>query len=118
MYEVLKSSSQKIKKSKILNDLNLKRGKYIVISCHREENVDDKENFKKLIQSLNKICELYKMPLIFPIHPRTKKILSDNNSKLNTLIKLIDPSADYNKLQMNSFVVLSDIGTISEESLF
>ena len=58
------------------------------------------------------------MPLIFPIHPRTKKILSDNNSKLNTLIKLIDPLGfiDYNKLQMNSFVVLSDSGTISEES--
>lgn len=118
MYEVLKSSSQKIKQSKILNDLNLKHGKYIVISCHREENVDEKDNFKKLIQSLNKICELYNMPLIFPIHPRTKKKLSNNNLRLNTLIKLIDPLGfiDYNKLQMNSFVVLSDSGTISEES--
>ena len=118
MYEVLNSSSQKIEKSEILNDLNLKRGKYFVISCHREENVDDKDNFKKLFQSLNKISELYNMPLIFPIHPRTKKILSNNSLKLNSFIKLIDPLGfiDYNKLQMNSFVVLSDSGTISEES--
>ena len=83
-------SSQKIEKSEILNDLNLKRGEIFVISCHREENVDDKDNFKKLFQSLNKISELYNMPLIFPIHPRTKKILSNNSLKLNSFIKLID----------------------------
>ena len=118
MYEVLNKNMDKIKSSKILKNLKLKKDEYFLISCHREENIDAKINFNKLIDSLNKISEVFKIPVIFPIHPRTKKIFKKNKPNLNKLIRLIDPLGfiDYNQLQMNSFVVLSDSGTISEES--
>ena len=118
MYEVLNKNMDKIKSSKILENLKLKKDEYFLISCHREENIDAKINFNKLIDSLNKISEVFKIPVIFPIHPRTKKIFKKNKPNLNKLIRLIDPLGfvDYNQLQMNSFVVLSDSGTISEES--
>ena len=118
MYEVLNKNMDKIKSSKILKNLKLKKDEYFLISCHREENIDTKINFNKLIDSLNKISEVFKIPVIFPIHPRTKKIFKKNKPNLNKLIRLVDPLGfvDYNQLQMNSFVVLSDSGTISEES--
>ena len=118
MFEVLSKSLVKIKASSILKSLNLKKEKYFLISCHREENIENKNNFNKLIESLNKISEAYKFPVIFPIHPRTKKIFSKNKPHLNKLVRLIEPLGfiDYNQLQINSFVVLSDSGTISEES--
>tara|TARA_A100001011_G_scaffold164544_1_gene173181 strand:- start:184 stop:1323 length:1140 start_codon:yes stop_codon:yes gene_type:complete len=118
MYEVLNKNMDKIKSSKILKNLKLKKDEYFLISCHREENIDSKINFNKLIDSLNKISEVFKIPVIFPIHPRTKKIFKENKPNLNKLIRLVDPLGfvDYNQLQMNSFVVLSDSGTISEES--
>ena len=118
MFEVIKKHKSKITKSKILNKLKLKKQKYILVSCHREENVDNLKNFKKLIESLNHLAEKYKYPIIFSAHPRTKKIIKKRNPNLNKLIKLIDPQGfiDYNNLQINSFVVLSDSGTISEES--
>ena len=118
MYEVLNKNIDKIKSSKILQNLKLKKDEYFLISCHREENIDAKINFNKLIDSLNKISEVFKIPVIFPIHPRTKKIFKKNKPNLNKLIRLVDPLGfvDYNQLQMNSFVVLSDSGTISEES--
>ena len=118
MYEVLNKNMDKIKSSKILENLKLKKDEYFLISCHREENIDAKINFNKLIDSLNKISEVFKIPVIFPIHPRTKKIFKKNKPNLNKLIRLVDPLGfvDYNQLQMNSFVVLSDSGTISEES--
>ena len=118
MYEVLTKNIDKIKSSKILKNLELKKDEYFLISCHREENIDAKINFNKLIDSLNKISEVFKIPVIFPIHPRTKKIFKKNKPNLNKLIRLVDPLGfiDYNQLQMNSFVVLSDSGTISEES--
>ena len=118
MFEVIKKHKSKITKSKILNKLKLKKQKYILVSCHREENVDNLKNFKKLIESLNHLAEKYKYPIIFSTHPRTKKIIKKRNPDLNKLIKLIDPQGfiDYNNLQINSFVVLSDSGTISEES--
>jgi UDP-N-acetylglucosamine 2-epimerase len=118
MYEVLNKNIDKIKSSKILKNLKLKKDEYFLISCHREENIDSKINFNKLIDSLNKISEVFKIPVIFPIHPRTKKIFKKNKPNLNKLIRLVDPLGflDYNQLQMNSFVVLSDSGTISEES--
>ena len=118
MYEVLNKNIDKIKSSKILKNLKLKKDEYFLISCHREENIDAKINFNKLIDSLNKISEVFKIPVIFPIHPRTKKIFKKNKPNLNKLIRLVDPLGfiDYNQLQMNSFVVLSDSGTISEES--
>ena len=118
MYEVLNKNIDKIKSSKILKNLKLKKDEYFLISCHREENIDVNVNFNKLINSLNKISEVFKIPVIFPIHPRTKKIFKKNKPNLNKMIRLIDPLGfvDYNQLQMNSFVVLSDSGTISEES--
>ena len=118
MYEVLIKNIDKINSSKILKNLNLEKDKYFLISCHREENIDNYINFNKLIDLLNKISEVFKIPVIFPIHPRTKKIFEKNKPNLNNLITFIDPLGfiDYNQLQMNSFVVLSDSGTISEES--
>jgi UDP-N-acetylglucosamine 2-epimerase (non-hydrolysing) len=118
MYEVLNKNIDKIESSKILKNLKLKKDKYFLISCHREENIDVNINFNKLIDSLNKISEVFKIPVIFPVHPRTKKMFEKNKPNLNKLIRLVDPLGfvDYNQLQMNSFVVLSDSGTISEES--
>ena len=116
MFEVLSKSLVKIKASSILKTLNLKKEKYFLISCHREENIEN--NLNKLVESLNTISEVFKIPVIFPIHPRTKKIFSKNKPHLNKLVRLIEPLGfiDYNQLQINSFVVLSDSGTISEES--
>jgi len=118
MFEVIKKHKLKITKSKILNKLKLKKQKYILVSCHREENVDNLKNFNKLIESLNHLADTYKFPIIFSAHPRTKKIIQKRKPNLNKLIKLIEPQGfiDYNNLQINSFVVLSDSGTISEES--
>ncbi len=118
MFEVIKKHKSKITKSKILNKLKLKKQKYILVSCHREENVDNLKNFNKLIESLNHLAETYKFPIIFSAHPRTKKIIQKRKPNLNKLVKLIEPQGfiDYNNLQINSFVVLSDSGTISEES--
>tara|TARA_B100001105_G_scaffold255048_1_gene252721 strand:+ start:164 stop:1309 length:1146 start_codon:yes stop_codon:yes gene_type:complete len=118
MYEVLNSQKKAIKNSKILKKLNLTPSKYILISCHREENVDNEKNFKMLIDSLNVLAAKYKMPIIFPIHPRTKKIYTKSKLKVNKLVSFIEPLGfiDYNKLQIESFVVLSDSGTIFEES--
>ncbi|MBT7623182.1 MAG: UDP-N-acetylglucosamine 2-epimerase (non-hydrolyzing), partial [Flavobacteriaceae bacterium] len=107
-----------IDNSNILGKLKLESGKYFLISCHREENVDNSKNFKLLIESLNQLAITYTIPIIFPIHPRTKKIYNKSKLKLDKLVKFIDPLGfnDYNKLQIESFVVLSDSGTIFEES--
>mgnify|MGYP000176732253 CR=1 FL=1 len=118
MNEIIQKNLSKIQNSNILLKYKLSKEKYFLISCHREENIDSQLNFEKLIISLNKICEIYEMPVIFPVHPRTRKMINNNSPKLNKYIKLIDPLGfiDYNHLQINSFVVLSDSGTISEES--
>ena len=118
MYEIIQKNLNKIQKSKILSTLKLSREKYFLISCHRQENINSTLNFNKLIKTLNTISEVYEMPVLFPVHPRTKKIITDKAPKLNKNIRLIDPVGfiDYNQLQINSFLVLSDSGTISEES--
>ena len=118
MYEIIQKNLLKIQNSKILSTLKLLREKYFLISCHREENINSTLNFNKLIKTLNTISEVYEIPVIFPVHPRTKKIITDKAPKLNKNIRLIDPVGfiDYNQLQINSFLVLSDSGTISEES--
>ena len=118
MFEVLNSHKKDINNSKILKKLKLTSGKYFLISCHREENVDNEKNFRMLIESLNELSKKYKMPIIFPIHPRTKKIYNKSKLKVNNLVHFIEPLGfiDYNKLQIESFVVLSDSGTIFEES--
>ncbi len=118
MKEVLSYYMPEIKKSNILSKLNIETNNYFLVSCHREENVDDSNRFKKLISSLNYLVKKYNLPIIFPIHPRTRKQYNNSGLKLDTLVKLIEPLGflDYNKLQMQSKAVLSDSGTIFEES--
>ena len=118
MFEVINYNMKKIKNSNILSNLHIKKNLYFLVSSHREENVDNKNNFLKLINSLNNICDVYKLPIIFPIHPRTRKILQKSNLEPNAKIKFIDPLGftDYVNLQINAKVVISDSGTIFEES--
>ena len=118
MFEVLSFYNKKISKSSILNKLSLKKDKYFLVSTHREENVSETFKFKSLIGSLNQLAINYKMPIVVSTHPRTRNKLNEQNIETNSLIQFIDPLGftDYNNLQINAFVVLSDSGTISEES--
>ena len=116
MKEVLDAYSKKIAKSTILNKLGLKKEKYFVLSCHREENID--LNFQKVIKIIDSVSNHYKLPIVFSAHPRTKKKIESKKIKFDPLVKLIKPLGyiDYVHLQMNSSLVISDSGTISEES--
>jgi len=118
MTEVLKIYEHKINSSNVLNELNLTEKKYIILSIHREENVDKEKSFENLVESVNAVAETYKMPVIFSTHPRTQKKISEKEIKFNPLIQSLKPFGffDYCKLQKNSYCVLSDSGTISEES--
>ncbi|MCX5781738.1 MAG: UDP-N-acetylglucosamine 2-epimerase (non-hydrolyzing) [Elusimicrobia bacterium] len=119
MKEVLTHFSEKIKKTDILKKLGLTREKYFVASVHREENVDNPNNLRKILESLNLLSRKYDFPIIVSTHPRTKKRLDEQkNIKLNGKILFSKPFGffDYVNLQMNSFCVISDSGTISEES--
>ena len=118
MFEVLNYSLRKINKSSILNKLKIEKENYFLVSCHREENIDSDKNFNNLINLLNLLAEKYELPIIVSVHPRTKKIINEKKPNLSKLINLHTPFGfnDYNFLQINSFVVLSDSGTISEES--
>ncbi|WP_312906068.1 non-hydrolyzing UDP-N-acetylglucosamine 2-epimerase [Sphingobacterium multivorum] len=116
--EVLDRYNEDISKSTVLHNLGLESGKYIVVSAHREENIDLDNNFEILVNSLNKVAENYSIPVIFSTHPRTKNRIEKNNIEFHRLIKNIAPLGffDYVKLQQEAFIVLSDSGTISEES--
>jgi UDP-N-acetylglucosamine 2-epimerase (non-hydrolysing) len=119
MYEVLNHYMDKINNSKILEELNLKKKEYFIVSAHREENVDNPENLKKIIKILNDLSETYKLPVIVSTHPRTKKRLEMiKNITIDKRIQLLKPFGfiDYNFLQMNAKCAISDSGTISEES--
>lgn len=118
MYEVLHNQLSKINASNILANLNLKANEYFVVSAHREENINTLSNFEELIDSLNSIAELYQLPIIVSTHPRTRKMIDENMIQLNPLIQLLKPLGfnDYVKLQMHAKAVLSDSGTISEET--
>lgn len=118
MTEVLELNLHKIENSDILSKLNLEKGKYIVLSSHREENVDKEETFNNLVESINAVAEKYNLPIIFSVHPRTRKKLEERNIKFNSLVQEMKPFGffDYCNLQKNSFCVLSDSGTLSEES--
>jgi len=118
MFEVLKYYLPKISASKVLQELSLEKGKYFVVSAHREENINSEINFQGLIDSLNQIAEIYKYPIIVSTHPRTRKMIDSKDIKFSPKIQFLKPMgfSDYNFLQMNSFIVLSDSGTISEES--
>jgi len=118
MFEVLSFYKKNISASTILKKLSLKKEKYFLISTHREENVSNENNFKSLIESLNQLALRFNYPIIVSTHPRTKKKLSELKLTTNSLIQFLDPMGfiDYNALQSNAYVVLSDSGTISEES--
>lgn len=118
MAEIWKAYKNNVKKSQILKKLKLKKGKYFVASIHREENVESKESLTKLINSLNAVAETYKMPIVMSTHPRTAKRLEEYKLKANKLVNFYKPMGyfDYNNLQLNAFCVLSDSGTILEES--
>jgi UDP-N-acetylglucosamine 2-epimerase (non-hydrolysing) len=118
MMEVLHFYKSKIDSSDILSKLELKKGEYFIVSAHREENISSEKNFTNLVESLNHIAEKYKYPIIVSTHPRTRKMIEAQNVSLRPEIQLMKPLgfSDYNALQVNSFAVLSDSGTISEES--
>jgi len=118
MPEVLFHYKNKIDKSKILEKLKLEKEKYILVSAHREENIDIEENFLNLVDSLNLVAKEFKLPIIYSTHPRSFKMIKAKKIKFNPLIKNLEPFGfvDYNKLQKNAFCVLSDSGTLSEES--
>lgn len=116
--EVLEKYSSKIESSDVVEKLSLEENKYIVVSAHREENIDLGNNFEMLVESLNAVAEKYQMPVIFSTHPRTKNRIRSNNITFHPLVQNVAPLGffDYVKLQSKSFIVLSDSGTISEES--
>ena len=120
MAEVLHNNIEYIKKSDILTRLKLEPKKYILLSAHREENIDTEENFKSLFSAINKMAEKYNMPILYSCHPRSKKRLEQSNFKLDERVIQHEPLGfhDYNNLQMNAFCVVSDSGTLPEESSF
>lgn len=118
MFEVLNHYLSEIENSDVLRRLHLEEGKYFVVSSHREENINSEKNFNGLINSLNQIAERYQYPIIVSTHPRTRKMIEAKNVEVRSEIQFLKPLGfnDYNALQMKSFAVLSDSGTISEES--
>ena len=120
MAEVLHQNLEEIKQSDILNKLNLEPKKYILLSAHREENIDTEKNFLSLFTAINKLAERYGMPILYSCHPRSKKRLEQSGFKLDKRVIQHEPLGfhDYNKLQMNAFCVVSDSGTLPEESSF
>lgn len=118
MFEVLHHYLPQIQSSNILNQLKLEENKYFVVSAHREENINSAKNFKGLMNSLNAIAEKYGYPIIVSTHPRTQKMIDAKQIEMRPEVQFLKPMGfnDYNALQMKSFAVLSDSGTISEES--
>ena len=118
MREVLQNHREQIDQSDVLERLGLERGKYILVSAHREENIDLEQNFLSLMQAINHMAEAYQVPVIYSTHPRSMKFIKQRNFTFHPLVRNVTPFGffDYNHLQMNSLVVLSDSGTLSEES--
>ncbi|MEY3498942.1 MAG: hypothetical protein RL308_611 [Bacteroidota bacterium] len=118
MFEVLNHYLPSIEASDVLERLELKEGSFFVVSSHREENINSEKNFQGLMDSLNLIAEKYNYPIIVSTHPRTRNMIEKKNIKMHSRIQFLKPMGfnDYNALQMKSYAVLSDSGTISEES--
>lgn len=120
MAEVLKVNIDKINNSNVLETLSLEKGKYILLSAHREENIDNEDNFMALMNAVNTMAETYDMPVIYSTHPRSKKLIEQRGFKFHTNVRSLQPFGfcDYNHLQQNSFCVVSDSGTIAEEASY
>lgn len=120
MAEVLHQNLTEIESSDILQKLNLEKKKYILLSAHREENIDTDENFNSLFNAVNKLAEKYDMPILYSCHPRSRKRLENSGFELDSRVIRHEPLGfhDYNNLQMNAFAVVSDSGTLPEESSF
>lgn len=120
MAEVLNANIKQIEASTILDKLGLEKQKYILLSAHREENIDTEKNFIDLFTSINKLAEKYDMPILYSCHPRSKKYLEARSFELDKRVQLHEPLGfhDYNNLQMNAFAVVSDSGTLPEESSY
>ena len=120
MAEVLHRNLEKIRQSTILQKLGLQPQKYLLLSAHREENIDTEQNFLSLFNAINKLAEKYNMPILYSCHPRSKKRLQQSGFQLNPRVIQHEPLGfhDYNHLQMNAFAVISDSGTLPEESSF
>lgn len=120
MAEVLTANLEKIKQSKVLDTLELKKGRYILLSAHREENIDIEENFLALMNAVNAMAETYQMPVIYSTHPRSRKYIEARNFQFHPLVRTLQPFgfSDYNCLQLNAFCVVSDSGTLPEESSY
>jgi len=120
MAEVLQQNLDDIEKSEILQKLGLESKKYILLSAHREENIDTEKNFTSLFNAINKMAEKYDMPILYSCHPRSKRRLVESGFQLDRRVVQHEPLGfhDYNHLQMNAFAVVSDSGTLPEESSF
>ncbi|MDD4154148.1 MAG: UDP-N-acetylglucosamine 2-epimerase (non-hydrolyzing) [Bacilli bacterium] len=118
MHEVISKNIERIKNSDVLNRLNLEKDKFIIVSAHREENIDIEENFIELVNSINAIAEKYQVPVIYSTHPRTRKFIQKGKIVFHPLVQNVKPLGflDYVKLQANALLVLSDSGTLTEES--
>lgn len=120
MAEVLRANLAAIDASDVLDRLGLKAGQYLLLSAHREENIDTEQNFTSLFTSINRLAERYDLPILYSCHPRSKKFLEARGFRLDERVRLHEPLGfhDYNHLQMNAFCVVSDSGTLPEESSF
>jgi UDP-N-acetylglucosamine 2-epimerase len=120
MAEVIKVNKEKIDGSKVLETLGLEKGKYILLSAHREENIDNEDNFMALMNAVNAMAENYNLPVIYSTHPRSKKFIEQRGFNFHSNVRSLQPFgfADYNHLQQNSFCVVSDSGTIAEEASY
>lgn len=118
MTEVIRKYEDNIKDSNVLELLDLEKGKYILVSAHREENIDNENNFLSLMNAINEIAEHYQIPVIYSTHPRSEKIIEKRGFRFHPLVRNLKPFGffDYNKLQLNAYCVLSDSGTVPEES--
>jgi len=118
MHEVISKNIERIKNSDVLTRLNLEKDKFIIVSAHREENIDIEENFVELVNSINSIAEKYQVPVIYSTHPRTRKFIEKRKIVFHSLVQNVKPLGflDYVKLQANALLVLSDSGTLTEES--
>jgi len=120
MAEVISANIDKIKKSDVLKRLGLEEKKYILLSAHREENIDNEVNFLALMNAVNAMAETYNMPIIYSTHPRSKKYITDRKFKFHKLVQALEPFgfSDYNRLQLGAYCVVSDSGTLPEESTY